>query len=175
MSSPRPRTPFESVSEDLIHWKPPWQIVAADPSAAVEKGDTQFYGMSGVITRGSLLVGLVKVLRDDLNCEPGKTAKELHDAKRSFAGLGYTVLARSNDGETWKRDTEPFLDRNSQPGTWDRAMTWGDCQVLVGDCVYMYYGGYRWGHKADRFTERQIGFAHMPRDRYVALSAGDTT
>jgi len=168
------RIPYQSVSDDLIHWKQPWQIIRPDPEAEIEKGETQFYGMSGVIARGKLLIGLVKVLRDDLNCEPGKTAKELHDSQRPFAGLGYTVLAWSHDGETWKRDTEPFLDRNSQPGTWDRAMTWGDCQLLVGDYVYLYYGGYRWGHKAERFTERQIGFAHMPRDRYVAFSAGDS-
>ena len=166
------RTPNESISTDLIHWKTPWPIITADPKAGIEKGETQFYGMNGVIVRGNLLVSMVKVLRDDLNCEPGKTAKELHDAQRPFAGLGYTVLAWSHDGETWKRDTEPFLDRNPQPGTWDRAMTWGDCQLLVGDYTYIYYGGYRWGHKAERFTERQLGFAHMPRDRYVGFSAG---
>jgi hypothetical protein len=173
MNSPRSRTPFESVSDDLIHWKPPWPIIAPDPNAAIEKGDTQFYGLNGVIARGNLLVGLVKVLRDDLNAEPGKTAAQLHDPGRPFAGLGYTVLAWSHDGENWKRDPEAFLDRNPQPGTWDRAMTWGDCQLPVGDFVYLYYGGYRWGHKAERFTERQIGFSRMPRDRYVALSAGD--
>jgi hypothetical protein len=167
------RTPYQSVSDDLIHWKAPWQIISPDTNAAVEKGETQFYGINGVIARGRLLVGLVKVLRDDLNCEPGKTAAELRDTQRPFAGLGYTVLGWSHDGQSWKRDSEPFLDRNPQPGTWDRAMTWGDCQVVVGDFVFLYYGGYRWGHKAERFTERQIGFAHMHRDRYVALTAGD--
>ena len=116
------------------------------------------------------MVSLVKVLRDDLNCEPDKTAAELRDTRRPYAGLGYTVLAWSRDGETWKRDTEPFLDRNPQPGTWDRAMAWADDQLIVGDYVYLYYGGYRWGHKAERFTERQIGFAHMPRDRMSPLA-----
>lgn len=168
------RIPHESVSPDLIHWKPPWQIIIPSPSAEVERGETQFYGINGVIARGNLLIGMVKVLRDDLNCEAGKTAAELHDTQRPFAGLGYTVLAWSRDGESWKRDTEAFLDRNLQPGTWDRAMTWGDSQVVVGDFVFLYYGGYRWGHKAERLTERQIGFAQMPRDRYVALSAGES-
>jgi hypothetical protein len=168
------RTPYESVSDDLVHWKTPWPIIAPDPNAEIEKGETQFYGINGVIARGRLLVGLVKVLRDDLNCEPGKTAAQLRDTKRPFAGLGYTVLGWSHDGESWKRDTEAFLDRNPQPGTWDRAMTWGDSQVVVGDFVYLYYGGYRWGHKAEQRTERQIGFAHMPRDRYVALTADDS-
>lgn len=168
------RIPYESVSDDLIHWKPPWQIIAPDPTAEIEKGETQFYGMSGVIARGNLLIGMIKVLRDDLNCEPGKTAAQLHDTRRPFAGLGYTVLGWSHDGEHWERDTQPFLDRNPQPGTWDRAMTWVDSQLIVGDWVYFYYGGYRWGHKADVHTERQIGFAQTPRDRYVALAAGRT-
>ena len=168
------RIPHESVSDDLIHWKPPWQTITPDPKAEIEKGETQFYGLNGVIARGSLLVGMIKVLRDDLNCEPGRTAAELHDTRRPFAGLGYTVLGWSYDGEHWQRDTQPFLDRNPKPGTWDRAMTWADCQVLVGDEVYVYYGGYRWGHKADVYTERQLGLARMPRDRYVALVAGKT-
>jgi hypothetical protein len=103
------------------------------------------------------------------------TAAQLHDKKRPFAGLGYTVLGWSHDGESWKRGTEPFLDRNQQPGTWDRAMTWGDSQLVVGDFTFLYYGGYRWGHKAEQRTERQLGYAHMPRDRYVALAAGETT
>jgi len=168
------RIPYQSVSDDLIHWKPPWQTIVPDPTAEIEKGETEFYGLNGVIARGSLLIGMIKVLRDDLNCEPGKTAADLHDTRRPFAGLGYTVLGWSYDGEHWQRDTQPFLDRNPQPGTWDRAMTWGDCQIIVGDQVYIYYGGYRWGHKADMATERQIGLARMPRDRYVALTAGKT-
>ena len=168
------RIPYESVSDDLIHWKPPWQTITPDTNSEIEKGETQFYGLNGVIARGNLLVGMIKVLRDDLNCEPGKTAAELHDARRPFAGLGYTVLGWSYDGEHWQRDTQPFLDRNPQSGTWDRAMTWGDSQVVVGDQVYLYYGGYRWGHKAEVYTERQIGVARMPRDRYVALVAGKT-
>jgi len=168
------RIPYQSVSEDLIQWKQPWEIITPDPRAEIEKGETQFYGMNGVVARGKLLIGMIKILRDDLNCEPGKTAAELHDTGRRYAGLGYTVLGWSHDGEHWERDTEPFLDRNPQSGAWDRAMTWVDSQLIVGDFVYFYYGGYRWGHKAERFTERQIGFAHMPRDRYVALAAGNT-
>lgn len=169
------RIPHESTSPDLLQWRrPPWMIVRPDSQATIEQGETQFYGMSAVLARGRLLVSMVKVLRDDLNAEPGRTAADLHDPDRPFAGLGYTVLAWSHDGEHWQRETEPFLDRNPQPGTWDRAMTWIDDQLVVGDCTYFYYGGYRWGHKAERFTERQIGFAQLPRDRYVGFVADAT-
>ena len=167
------RIPHQSVSDDLVHWRAPWPIVTPDPGAAIERGETQFYGMSALLPRGELLVSFVKVLRDDLNCEADKTAAELHDRDRPFAGIGYTVAAWSSDGVTWRRETTPSLDRNSTPGTWDRAMAWADDQLLIDDRVRLYYGGYRWGHKAERFTGRQIGVAHLPRDRYVGYVAGD--
>ena len=75
------------------------------PEVVREKGETQFYGMSAVLPRGELLVSMVKVLRDDLNCEPDNSAAELHDPNRPFAGIGYTVVAHSRDGEFWERET----------------------------------------------------------------------
>lgn len=168
------RIPCMSTSSDLVHWQQPWPVVRPEPNSAREQGETQFYCMAGTIARGGLLISLVKVLRDDLNAEPGMTAQQLGDS-RSHAGIGYTVLAWSQDGEHWQRETEPFLDRNPVPGTWDRAHAWGDEQVLHGDLLHIYYGGYRLGHKSDRFTTRQIGLATMKRDRYAGYEADDTT
>ncbi len=115
-----------------------------------------------MLARGPTLVGMLKVLRDDLPADPG--------GKRR--GVGYTVLAWGHDGEHWRRDREPFLDRDPRGGAWDHAMAWADCQLPVGDEVYVYYGGYARGHKVERFTERQIGLVRLPRDRYVAWEAG---
>lgn len=165
------RIPHQSVSQDLIHWEKPWPIIMPKIGAPIEQGEMQFYSMSGVIPRGDLLIGLVKVLRDDLNATPGKTGKEMGDMDRKAAGLGYTVLAWTRDGRNWQRDHEPFLDRNHVPGSWDHAMVWGDEQIIVGDETFVYYGGYARGHKVARFDERQIGLARMPRDRYVAREA----
>jgi hypothetical protein len=64
------------------------------------------------------------------------------------------------------------MDRNATPGTWDRAMTWGDCLLPVEDEVFIYYGGYARGHKVERMKERQIGFARMKKDRFVSRRAG---
>ena len=165
------RTPYQSVSKDLLHWKKPWPIITAKIGAPIEQGETQFYAMSGVLARGDLLIGLVKILRDDLNATPGKSGKEMGDLNRKAAGLGYTVLAWSRDGVTWDRDHETFIPRNPVPGSWDHAMAWGDEQIIVGNDTYIYYGGYARGHKVDRFNERQIGLARMPLDRYVAREA----
>ena len=165
------RIPYQSVSRDLLHWEKMWPIIAPKVGAPIEQGETQFYSMSGVIARGGLLIGLVKILRDDLNATPGKSAAEMGDLDRSAAGLGYTVLAWSRDGRTWQRDHEPFIPNDPDPARWDHAMAWGDAQIIVGNETYVYYGGYRRGHKVARFDERQLGLARMPRDRYVAREA----
>jgi hypothetical protein len=148
----------QSTSADCLSWTTPRRIFAPDNQ---DDGITEFYSIGGVVTRGDMLIGLLKVLRDDLPCDPGGPTN----------GIGYTVLAWSHDGENWQRDREPFFDRDHQAGGWDHAMAWMDYQLPVGDEVYMYYGGYARGHKVERFTERQIGLVRTKRDRYVARAA----
>ncbi len=165
------RIPYQSVSNDLLHWEQQWPILMPKIGAPIEQGETQFYGMSGIIARGDILIGLVKILRDDLNATPGKTAKEMGDMGRKAAGIGYTVLAWSRDGKTWQRDHEAFIPRNSLPGSWDHAIAWGADQLVVSDTTFLYYGGYARGHKVARLDDRHIGLARMPRDRYVSREA----
>ena len=149
----------QSTSDDCVHWSPPQRIIAPDEK---DEGITEYYSIGNVIARGGLLIGMLKVLRDDLPHEPGAEAH----------GIGYTCLAWTRDGQNWQRDREPFLPRNPKPGTWDRAMTWGDCLLPVANEVFAYYGGYARGHKVERFKERQIGFARLKRDRFVARVMG---
>jgi hypothetical protein len=149
-----------SSSQDFLHWEKPWRILVPDEK---DEGLLEFYGMGGMHMRSGLHIGLVRVLRDDLPCDPGGPKD----------GIGYTVLATSRDGVTWQRFREPFLDRNHEAGSWDHAMTWMSQAVPVGDEVYFYYGGYARGHKIESKTERQIGLARMKKDRYVALTPGD--
>jgi hypothetical protein len=120
--------------------------------------------MDGFLSRGPLLIGMVKVLRDDLKAD---TPPEPPDAY----GVGYTALAWSRDGESWTRDREIFFDRDPRRGMWDHAHAWIDEQLPVGDEILLYYGGYARGHKVNRFEERQIGLVKMRRDRYVAREA----
>jgi len=150
-----------SFSKDLVHWRRPWLVIT--PDDRLDEGETQFYGMCGFLNRGDLLIGMVKVLRDDLAADAGGPAQ----------GIGYTTLAWSRDGEHWTRDREMFFDRHPKAGAWDHAMAWIDCQLPVDDEVYLYYGGYARGHKVNRFEERQIGLVRMKRDRYVARQAGE--
>ena len=160
------RVTTQGVSDDLFNWRTPWRVLVTDPR--VEHDHTQFYAMDGFIARGPLLIGMVKVLRDDLNADAPPVAPDPPDAY----GVGYTALAWSRDGELWTRDREIFFDRDPRRGTWDHAHAWIDEQVPVGDNVFLYYGGYARGHKVNRFEERQIGLVRMKRDRYVAREAG---
>ncbi|MBI3921579.1 MAG: hypothetical protein HY318_09200, partial [Armatimonadetes bacterium] len=56
---------------------------------------------------------------------------------------------------------------------WDHAHAWLDYQLPVGDEVFIYYGGYKFGHKMDRWEGRQIGLLKIKRDRYVSRDAGE--
>jgi len=148
-----------SFSKDFVHWSKPKRIFVPDDK---DEGMLEFYGMGGMHLRGSLRIGFVRVLRDDLPCDKGGPVN----------GIGYTVLATSRDGETWHRYRAPFFDRNPKPGTWDHAMTWVGAVLPVGDEVFLYYGGYARGHKVSRNTERQLGLARIRKDGYVSLRAG---
>jgi hypothetical protein len=146
-----------STSRDFMHWDKPRRIIVPDGK---DDGLLEFYGMGGIHRRGELTIGLVRVLRDDLACDPGGPRD----------GIGYTTLAASRDGSTWLRLREPFLDRNLGRGSWDHAMVWGSAVIPVGEELFIYYGGYARGHKVAPNTERQIGLARMRTDRYVAMA-----
>jgi len=157
----RRRTTMGAVSDDLIHWSDPGYILYADPGEG-DQGKTEFYGMSGYIARGPLVIGLVKVLRDDLTAA---------GVEKEAYGMGYTTLAWSYDGIHWMRDQTPFFEPDPDPAAWDHAHAWIDEQLIEGDSLWLYYGGYKQGHKMNRFEERQIGLVRTGRDRYVSWKA----
>ncbi len=150
----------QSVSQDLKRWTPVRRIIMPGNK---DEGITEYYGMGGLRNRGELIVGMIKVLRDDLPCNPGGRKE----------GIGYTTVAWTHDGENWLRERVPLLDRDHAPDSWDHSHAWVDVQLPVGDEVFLYYGGYKRGHKINRFEERQVGLVKMKRDRYVAREAGD--
>jgi len=152
----------QSTSTDLKQWSPPRRIFMPGDN---DEGVTEVYGVGGLRNCGELIIGLLKVLRDDLPCDPGGPVN----------GIGYTVVAWTRDGEHWLRERQPLLDRDHKPGAWDHAHAWADVQLPVGDELFIYYGGYKGGHKVNRFEERQVGLVRMRRDRYVAREAGAET
>lgn len=143
-----------SSSRDFIHWPRPWLIVTPDPNGGIE----EFYGFKPMV-RGSLYLGFLRVLRDDLPATVGGPAN----------GMGWTELLTSRDGKSWTRHQDVFIDRNPEEDAWDHAMAWyADC-VTVGDKEYIYYGGYSHGHKVG---DRVIGLGFLRRNGFVSRDAG---
>jgi hypothetical protein len=155
------RCTMMSTSPDLVAWEEPWYVLMPDDNS--DPGQTQFYAMSGYAFRGDLIVGLVKVLHDDWQA-PG--------TPQGAFGVGFTTLAWSRDGRHWVRDQTPYFEPDPDVNAWDHAHAWMDCQLPLGDEVYIYYGGYKYGHKMDRWEGRQIGLVKIRRDRYVSRDAG---
>jgi hypothetical protein len=141
-----------------------------------DSGETQFYSISNVIRRGDYYVTALSILRDDLKASetPEEVYSPLLDSTRQAYGMGYTVLAWSRDGQHWLRDRHqnPYFEPDGSPAAWDHAHAWISSMVEVDNKVYLYYGGYKYGHKV--FFDRQIGLAMAIQDRYVARVSGDT-
>ena len=144
-----------STSDDFQHWKRLWRVVVPESR---DEGLLEFYSVGGTFARGGLLIGFVRMLRDDLPATEGGPAE----------GIGYTTLITSRDGKHWERHDNVFFDRHPDPKAWDHAMTWVGSVLPVGDQLYLYYGGYKQGHKIESRKERQIGLARMPKDRFVS-------
>jgi hypothetical protein len=175
---------FTSFSPDFKTWSDPEGLIYSPDER--DSGITQWYGAAGFQVRGDLIVGFLRVLRDDLS--PAGVPEEALQAnnsgsaslganllgKRGGSGMGYTVLTWTRDGVTWERDrhTDAFFEPDPQLGAWDHAMAWIGSSVAVDDEVYLYYAGYRWGHKYRHSVDRQIGLVKVPRNRYVARQAG---
>jgi hypothetical protein len=176
------RRSVTSFSRDFKTWSEPKLVFSPDER---DSGVTQSYGIDGFLVRGDLIVAFLRVLRDDLSPEGvppeavasnagGKSERRTNVGVEKGSGMGYTVLAWTRDGETWQRDrhTDKFFEPDPRPGAWDHAMSWVGSSVSVGDEVYLYYAGYRWGHKYRRSVDRQLGVVKIGRDRFVAREAG---
>ena len=162
-----------SISDDFKTWTPLKMQFVTDSQ---DPGITEGYAVTGFQTRGDLLFGFFQVLRDDLTTAGAPSAAVAANPSRA-AGMGHTVLCWTRDGETWHRDRErdAFLLPDEKVGAWDHAMAWVSSVVPVDDELFVYYSGYRWGHKYRRSEDRQVGLVKLRRDRYVAREAGETT
>ena len=134
-----------TTSGDFVHWTRPRRVFVPDEQ---DQGVTEFYGAE-VLSRGDILIALVRVLRDDLAADPDG----------SVEGVGYTAIATSRDGKSWQRHRDVFLDRCPVAGSFDHAFAWVYATLEWQDLVYLYYAAYDEGHKVGR---RSIGLATQP-------------
>lgn len=144
-------------SADGVHFTQPKLVFAPDE---VDEEGTQFYGMPIDLYEG-LYLGMVWIYREGVD------------------GTIDTALAVSRDGIHWERvlDRQTFLSLGEE-GSWEDGMVRiSQNFVLVGDQLYLYYGGVSGPHTGRKFkrVERRhrplLGLATLRRDGFVSLSA----
>ncbi len=148
---------LESVcfSPDFIHWSMPVRCFLPDPSdvKSIEFG----YAFRPKV-RGNQLLILSCILDQGISTAKGN-------------GIGYTVLSTTSDLVHCRRMKQPWLDRRADDEqAVDHAMAWIADMITVGDEEFVYYAGYRWGHK--NFYDRTLNLARTRKDGFVSRDAG---
>lgn len=150
-------------SADFLNWnfnKPDTAPVALT-AELTDKPGTEIYSMK-VFRYENAYIGLVQVFQ----ATPDESTLHIE-------------LAASRDGLRFQRldRGRPFIELGGI-GTWDRfnLSIANNDPIAVGDDLRFYYGGRMYRHSpysgADKGPERSgIGFATIPRDRFVALEA----
>lgn len=145
-------------SRDAIHFSEPKLVFAPDE---VDEEGTQFYGMPIDIYEG-LYLGMV------------------WDYREGVDGAIDTSLAVSRDGVDWERvaDRQTFLSLGEE-GSWEDGMARITQNfIVVGDEIYLYYGGVQGPHTGKKFksverrTQPMLGLATIRRDGFVSVEAG---
>ncbi len=148
-----------AVSEDAVHFEAPELVFEADDW---DEEGTQFYGMPLNIYEGVYL-GMVWVYREGVD------------------GTIDTSLATSRDGIHWERvlDRQTFLSLGPVGGWEDGMVRITQNFTVVGDEIYLYYGGVQGAHTGRKFSvvERRsqpmLGLATLRRDGFVSVEAGE--
>lgn len=155
------RSVARSESDDFIHWTPPQVILRRGP-ADPELSD--FYGLQ-VSVRGDLMIGMLWV--SDWNDAGGRIGRQRAE------------LAVSRDGGfNWTRvnPRQPFFELGA-PGGFDTQVVWPSAVVGDADRELIYYIGANIEHAVtpvEQFppTAYRLGVRTLPRDRFVARTAG---
>ena len=92
-----------------------------------------------------------------------------------------TSLATSRDGIEWERvlDRQTFLSLGKEGGWEDGMVRIAQNFIVVGDEIYLYYGGVQGAHMdrkfaaAERRHQPMLGLATLRRDGFVSVEAGD--
>jgi hypothetical protein len=155
-----------SESEDFIHWTKPTHILVQDDMDPLY---TELYGMP-MMQYEDIYVGILWILHEDPKQED----------QTIYCQLTYSV-----DGVTWQRDghRDIFLPPGPR-GSWDSGMVFPIKPLIVGDEIWIYYGGYNIRHhtwSTAPFGELQegcrvggcVGLAKLRLDGFVSLDAGD--
>jgi hypothetical protein len=110
----------------------------------------------------SILIGLFSIWR-------GHPADEVKRPKINEVCIGF-----SRDGFHWTRpDRRAFYGVSEDPQAWNygNVQSAGGCCLVVGDQLYFYAGGTKWG--GGSFDPNHTGLAVLRRDGFTSMDAGE--
>lgn len=157
-------------TQDPVRWPDPKLIIAPDTfddrwAKGIQR--TSFYGLSA-FTYQTMYLGFLWVF-------PATDHEEGY-----FDGPFFCELVTSRDGVHWLRqegDRPPILDVGPK-NSWDDGMVTTATQpLIVGDQLWLYYGGIDGTHMPakDEPWRSGIGLATLRKDGFASLDAGEKT
>ena len=151
------RAVVRTESSDFISWSKPNLVIAPG-----DEDSGQIHGAPAFFRHG-----IYFALVQRLNFGP---------FDRGGDGDMPVELATSRDGIRWARDfrKELFLPTNPTPSTFDAGCLWSNSSpVFLRDEIRFYYGAYpSWSADVESVSSG-IGFASLPRDRFVAIESDE--
>jgi len=156
----RGRSRFQCESKDFVNWTEPHLIMQTDDE---DDQPCDLYNNTGFVW-GDLLLGWLQVF---------------YQHQEPYQHRLVLELISSRDGRNWSRmpGRETVLDVGSD-GSWDRAnqSAANGAPIVVGDNMYMYYGGstrYHGPYKGGEMGDNQghIGLGTLRRDGFVSMDA----
>ena len=171
-----------SESRDFIHWTEPGKQIVLKPDAQDPKG-TEFYGMPVMCYEG-IYAGLLWIYHNDPHW-PWPKETIINDDKLSRNQQTVdTQLTFSRDGIQWERSAnrEPFLPLGTV-GTWDDGCIYPTTPLVVGDEIWIYYGGFNVRHTRESLSSlgkivegkrkaAAVGLAKLRLDGFVSIDGG---
>jgi hypothetical protein len=171
-------------SEDFVNWSENHLILQADELDDIlcrqtimenshmlrysqpEQHRRELYGM-GLMPCGDILLGILWIF-DPTGSNPERSLQD---------GPCHVQLAGSRDLTRWKRLGErmPLLGPG-EPGAWDCGVIYPSHRpIVVGDEIWLYYGGSNQGHGTDTNVTGAVGLATWRLDGFVSINANRHT
>lgn len=181
----RVRVIGRSESVDFVNWTEPSKQIVLSPDASDPTG-TEFYCM-GAMFYEDLYLGLLWIYHNDPYWPwPQGTTIADDQLERSQQTIDIQLVT-SRDGVRWERTEErtPVIPLG-RLGSWDDGMIFASTPLVVGDEVWVYYGGANMRHTGESLGNvgqtvggvrktMGVGLAKWRIDGFMAVEPEKTT
>ncbi|HEU0046029.1 MAG TPA: hypothetical protein VFQ43_00325, partial [Nitrososphaera sp.] len=171
-----------SESVDFLHWTEPGKQIILKPDQQDPEG-TEFYGMP-VMCYEDIYAGLLWIYHNDPHWPWPKETIINDDKLNRNQQTVNTELVFSRDGIHWERSAnrKPFLPLGTL-GTWDDGCVYPTTPLVVGDEIWIYYGGMNVRHTLESLSSlgkivegkgksAAVGLAKLRLDGFISIDGG---